>query len=329
MLIGVLGSGAWGTAIAQLIAANGHQVVIWGRDADQIQAMQEARENTRYLPGMKLHDTIRAVADFTAMAPVTTLFMVVPSSGARAVMTQVQPYLQPGVPIVSATKGFEPASHKRMSEVIADAAPGHPIAVLSGPNLAKEIMAGLPAPSVIACADETIARELQAMLSSATFRAYTNDDIVGTELGGALKNTIAIAAGIVDELKLGANAKAGLMTRGLAEITRLGVAMGAQALTFAGLTGLGDLIATCSSPLSRNHQVGVMLAQGIPLADALQRLGSTAEGVNTTRVALLLAAERGVEMPIAMAMGAMLEGRMTPHEAARALMTRRPTQEVY
>jgi glycerol-3-phosphate dehydrogenase (NAD(P)+) len=328
-MIGILGVGAWGTAIAQMIAANGHAVRIWGRDADQIAAMRRDRVNARYLPGQKLHDLIEPVADLADLAGVTTLFMVIPSSGARAVMQQVQPFLTPGIPIVSATKGFEPSTHRRMSEVIADAAPGHPIAVLSGPNLAKEVMAGLPTPSVISCQDGAIARDLQAMLSSATFRAYTNDDIIGTELGGALKNTIAIAAGMIDELKLGANAKAGLMTRGLAEITRLGVAMGAQPLTFAGLTGLGDLIATCSSPLSRNHQVGVMLAQGMALPDALQRLGSTAEGVNTTRVALLLAAERGVEMPIAMAMGAMLEGRLTPQAAARELMTRRPTQEVY
>jgi glycerol-3-phosphate dehydrogenase (NAD(P)+) len=328
-MIGVLGVGAWGTAIAQMIAANGHAVRLWGRDSAQIAAMRSERINARYLPGQRLHDLIEPVDDLAGMAEVTTLFMVIPSSGARSVMQAVQPFLQPGIPIVSATKGFEPSTHRRMSEVIAEAAPGHPVAVLSGPNLAKEVMAGLPTPSVISCADEAIAVDLQQTLSSATFRAYTNDDIIGTELGGALKNTIAIAAGMIDELKLGANAKAGLMTRGLAEITRLGVAMGARPLTFAGLTGLGDLIATCSSPLSRNHQVGVMLAQGVPLPVALERLGSTAEGVNTTRVALQLAAERDVEMPIAMAMGAMLEGRMTPHEAAKALMTRRPTQEVY
>lgn len=328
-MIGVLGCGAWGTAIAQLIAGNGHPVLLWGRDAAMIAEMRDRRENRRYLPGQPLHEGIVPTDRLEDMARVSTLFMVIPSSGARAVMTQVQPFLPAGVPIVSATKGFEPASHKRMSEVIADAAPHHPIAVLSGPNLAKEVMAGLPTPSVISCQDEAIARDLQAMLNAPTFRVYTNDDILGTELGGALKNTIAIAAGIVDELQLGANAKAGLMTRGLAEISRLGVAMGAQPLTFAGLTGLGDLIATCSSPLSRNHQVGVMLAQGLALPDALQRLGSTAEGVNTTRVALLLAAARDVEMPIAMAMGAMLDGRITPQAAARELMTRRPTQEVY
>ncbi|MBC7541807.1 MAG: NAD(P)-dependent glycerol-3-phosphate dehydrogenase [Candidatus Sericytochromatia bacterium] len=328
-MIGVMGSGAWGTAIAQLIAQNQQPVRLWGRDAALMESLRHDRENARYLPGCRLADAIEPVSDLASLAEITTLFMVIPSFGARAAMAAVQPHLPAGVPIISATKGFEPESHRRMSQVIADVCPGHPVGVLSGPNLAKEVMAGLPTPSVIASDNAAIGRDVQALLSHANFRVYTNDDVVGTELGGALKNTIAIAAGLVDELQLGANAKAGLMTRGLAEITRLGVAMGAQPATFAGLTGLGDLIATCSSPLSRNHQVGVMLAQGLPLAEALQRLGSTAEGVNTTRVALLLAAERDLEMPIAAAMGAMLEGRLAPQQAVRELMTRRPTQEVY
>lgn len=329
-MIGVLGAGAWGTTIAQLLAENGHAVTLWARDADLVEGLRQQRENRRYLPGFSLADGIRPTSELReAVHGAEALFLVVPSKGCRATLEAAAPHLGAAVPVVSATKGFEPGTQMRISQLIEAICPGRPVAVLSGPNLAKEVMNRLPTPSVVASRDAAIARQMQGLLSQPMFRVYTNDDVIGAELGGALKNTIAIAAGLVDELRLGANAKAGLLTRGLAEITRLGVALGANPLTFAGLTGLGDLIATCSSTLSRNHQVGEMLAKNIPLDEALKRLGATAEGVNTTYVALGLAEGVGVEMPIAEAVVRLLEGTHSPQQVVYDLMTRSPKQENY
>jgi glycerol-3-phosphate dehydrogenase (NAD(P)+) len=327
--ITVLGAGAWGTTLALLLAGGDRPVGLWAHDPGSAARIAAARENERYLPGVTLPPAIRVHADGGALGRPHRLYVLaVPSAHARTTLRHLAPVLAPGVPILSVVKGIEDGTYRRMSEVVLDEAPGRPIAALSGPNLAREIAAGKPAGTVVASADAELAAEIAALLGSERFRVYTNPDVVGVELAGALKNVVALAAGMVDGLGFGDSAKAGIITRGLAEMTRLGVAAGAHPQTFAGLAGVGDLIATCMSPLSRNRRAGELIASGVPWPEAGERLAGVAEGVATVGGALALAASHGVEMPIAEQVRAVVLDRRMPMEAVAELMARSTKDEL-
>lgn len=296
--IGLLGGGSWGTTVASITARNA-PTIMWARRQDTVDEINKYHRNEHYLPGAKLTPSLKASNSIKdAIKDADVVVMAVPSQGFRQVLQEAQPFIRPWVPIVSLSKGLEQGSFKRMSEVIEELLPGHPTGILTGPNLAREIMAGQAAASVIAMVDDTIAQALQGVFSSGLFRVYTNDDVIGCELGGALKNVIAIAAGMADGVGAGDNTRAAIITRGLAELTRLGVAMGGKPLTFAGLAGMGDLVATCISPLSRNRHVGEQLGKGRKINDIIEEMSMVAEGVKTCRVVRELANKYGVEMPI-------------------------------
>ncbi len=327
--IGVIGAGAWGTTIAVMLAAAQRPVSLWTHSVESAQQLAHDRTNERYLPGIVFPPNVRVVTDDAYLAePHRFYVLAVPSAHVRATLREVGPRLHPGAPILSVVKGIEQGTFRRMSEIVTDELPGRRVAALSGPNLAREIAAGKPAGSVVASEDAELATELAATLSSDRFRVYTNPDLVGVELCGALKNVVALAAGMVDGLGFGDSGKAGIITRGLAEMTRLGVAAGAHPLTFAGLAGVGDLIATCMSPLSRNRHAGELIASGIPWPEAGERLSGVAEGVWTVDGALGLAASLSVEMPIAEQVRAVIFDHQSPMAAVAELMSRSPKDEL-
>ncbi len=327
--VAVIGAGAWGTTFAALRCANG-PTVLWARRATLAAEIDKAHVNPAYLPGVVLPTGLRATASLAeAVGDVDALAVAVPTHGVRTVLEALAADLAPGVPVVSLAKGLEQGSRKRMTEVIAEVLPGHPVGALTGPNLAGEIVADRPAASVLAMADQTTASVLQRAFSTESFRVYTNDDVVGCEVAGALKNVVAIAAGMADGMDLGDNARAALVTRGLAELTRLAVALGGDPRTCAGLAGLGDLVATCSSTRSRNHQLGVELGRGRALAAIVADLRSVVEGVRTAPVACELGAELGVEVPIAEQTAAVCRGERSAADALAALMHRRPRPELH
>lgn len=327
--LGILGAGSWGTTLAMLLSRGGRAVTLWGRDPEAIAAIARTRENARYLPGVALPEPVRVTASLEdAVAAADHLVVAVPSEGVRVLAGRLAPLVRPGQSILSATKGIEAGSGRRMSEILAEALPGTPVAVLSGPNIAREIASGLPTPTVIASVDPAVTRTFQDAVGTPSFRVYRNDDVVGVELAGALKNVVALGAGAIDGLGYGGNAKAGFITRGLAEIARLGVAAGANPLTFAGLAGFGDLVATCFSEHSRNRRAGQLLAQGLSLAEVQAQIGQVTEGVGTTAAARRLSREHGVEMPICEATyGVLFEGASI-RDAVRSLMSREQTDEV-
>jgi glycerol-3-phosphate dehydrogenase (NAD(P)+) len=299
--VAVVGAGAWGTTLARVVA-RGEPVVLWCHSPETAARIAATGRNEARLPGVELPRTVIPTSDPEALAGATDLVIfATPSAHLRATVERLAPYLAPSADLVSVVKGLERGSLLRMSEVIAEAAgiPGDRIAALSGPNLAAEIARGLPASAVVAATDRALAARVVTRLSRRRFRLYVNHDILGVELAGALKNIVAIAAGAADGLGFGDNGKAGLLTRGLAEMMRLGIAAGANPLTFAGLAGIGDLIATCGSPLSRNHRLGVELANGRSWTEIEADLPGTAEGAYTVQAALALADRYGVEMPIA------------------------------
>jgi glycerol-3-phosphate dehydrogenase (NAD(P)+) len=321
--VGVIGAGAWGTTLAVRLAAAERPVALWAHSSEAGEELAAQRENTRYLPGTVLPPNVRVATDDAFLSEPYGLFIVaVPSAHLRDVAKRLAPVLFSDAPILSAVKGIEEETHFRPTEVIDQELPGRRLAVLSGPNLAKEIAAGKPAGSVVASVHPDLAGDLAALLGSERFRVYTNADVVGVELCGALKNVVALAAGMVDGLRLGDSAKAGIVTRGLTEMTRLGVAAGANAMTFAGLAGVGDLIATCMSPLSRNRRAGELLGSGVTWEEAAPQLNGVAEGVTTVRGALALAAQYGVELPIAEQVNAVIHEGLPPMQAVAALMTR-------
>ncbi len=327
--IGVLGAGAGGTTLAVLLSGAQRPVSLWTHSAESAERLAHARMNERYLPGVVFPPNVRIVTDDAYLAePHRFYVLAVPSAHVRATLQSLGPRLHPGTPILSVVKGIEQGSFRRISEIIAAELPGRPIAALSGPNLAREIAAGKPAGSVIASEDAELAADLAAVMSSDRFRVYTNPDLVGVELCGALKNVVALAAGMVDGLGFGDSGKAGIITRGLAEMTRLGVAAGAHPLTFAGLAGVGDLIATCMSPLSRNRRAGELIASGVPWPEAGERLAGVAEGVWTVEGALGLAASLGVELPIAEQVRAVVFDQLPPLAAVAELMARSPKDEL-
>lgn len=318
----VLGAGSWGTAMAALCAGRA-PTTLWARRPELAASIARDGRNVDYLPALHLPAGLRATADLAeAVSGAHVAVMAVPSHGFRAVLREVGPHLAAGVPVISLTKGVEQGTLARMTEIIAEVVPGHPYGVLTGPNLVGEIVAGHPTASVIAATDARVAGELQQLFSTGTFRVYTNPDVVGCELGGALKNVVAIAAGIADGMGFGDNTRAALITRGVAELTRLGVALGGQPMTFGGLTGMGDLVATCCSRQSRNRAVGEELAHGRPLAEITAGTRMVAEGVRTSSAVVELAARVGVEMPIADQVVAVLHGVTPAAEVVAALMGR-------
>lgn len=323
----VLGGGSWGTTVASLAAANA-QSLLWARDEATVAEINEHQRNSRYLPDLQLHPDLRATTSIEeAVYDADVVVLGVPSQAVRSTLATIAPVVRHWVPIVSLTKGLEQGTRLRMTEIIEQELPGHPAGVLAGPNLAREVVAGYAAAAVIAMRDDHVATSLQKIFTSRRFRVYTNPDVVGCELGGALKNVIAIAAGMAEGLGVGDNTKAMVFTRGLNEISRLGTAMGGDPRTFSGLTGMGDLMATCSSPLSRNRTVGVELAKGRRIEEITAGMRMVAEGVKTARVVVELAQEHGVEAPIAEEVDAVVNRGRTPLEAYAGLNRIAPTSE--
>lgn len=323
----VLGAGSFGTTMAHLLTQN-TPTLLWCRRSGIADEVNRDHRNERYLPGYAIAPALRATASLEeAVREADVLVMGVPSHGMRSVLEEVSKTIRPWVPVVSLAKGLEPGSHLRMTEVIREVLPEHRAAALSGPNLAKEIMAGFAAASVIAVEDPELAKQLQGIFNCGVFRVYTNRDVIGCELGGALKNVIAIATGMGDGLGVGDNTRSAVITRGLAELTRLGVAMGGEPATFAGLAGIGDLVATCTSSQSRNRHVGEQLGRGKTIEEISKEMNQVAEGVKTTAVAMELAERYSIDLPIAREVyGVLYEGR-TAEEAYRGLMRRTPGSE--
>jgi glycerol-3-phosphate dehydrogenase (NAD(P)+) len=330
MKVAVFGAGSWGTAFATVLANAGNQVSLWARREAVCAAINDGHENTEYLPGIRLHDAITATHDpSVAVDGAEAVVLAVPSQSLRDNLTDWAGVLPNAVPLVSLMKGVELGTTKRMSEVIAELTGAGPerIAVVSGPNLAREIAEGQPAAAVVACADEGTAERLQKLCHSPTFRPYTNNDVVGCELGGACKNVIALAVGMAVGLGFGDNARASVITRGLAEIARLGTALGAEEHTFSGLAGLGDLVATCSSPLSRNRTFGEKLGQGLSVAEIASGTRQVAEGVKSCASITALAHHHDVEMPIAEHVTKVVAGEMTPKDMLFSLVSRSAKSE--
>lgn len=324
----VVGTGAMGTVVAQILAGNNVNVALLGRRSEQVEALLTTRENRRYLPGIKLPERVRPTTDPARALHNTELVVsAVPCQHLRATWEQVGGYVAAGVPVCSVTKGIETETLARPSQIIDAYVGDNPIAVLSGPSIAPELARCLPATVVVACGTTDVARLVQSVLSTSAFRVYTNPDVLGVELAGALKNVIALAAGILDGLRAGDNAKAALLTRGLVEITRLGVALGARQQTFVGLAGVGDLVTTCVSPLGRNRSAGERIGRGVSVEDVIRETSSVIEGIPTTRAVLKLANRHNVEMPITAAVNAVLFENKPPLEAITELMSRPPKAE--
>jgi glycerol-3-phosphate dehydrogenase (NAD(P)+) len=321
--VSILGAGGWGTALAVLLANRGMQVRLWGYAPEQVAKLRETRANARYLPGVTLPEAILPTNDFQDCTPADVIFFVTPSKAVRAVAGQFSKCAVPeGTALVSCTKGIEHETGLRMSEVLREYFPAHPIGALSGPNLAEEVARRMPAAAVVAFGDLVVAERLQPLLSTPYFRAYTSDDLAGVELGGALKNIYAIAAGVSDGLGFGDNSKAALETRALVELVRLGVALGGRRETFYGLSGLGDLVVTCSSRLSRNRGLGERLGRGESLEEITAGMSGIAEGVPTTRSAYDCARRMNVSTPIIDQVYAMLFEGKPPRTALVELMSR-------
>ena len=327
--VAVIGGGSWGTTVAHLCSHN-TPTVLYARDRAVADAVNTDSQNPRYLPGFVLHGSLRATHDLAeAASGADAVVMGVPSHGFRASLQQLRPHLGERTPVVSLAKGLEGRTRKRMTQVIAEELPGSPAGVLTGPNLAKEILAGHAAAAVLAMdrADAQTAEQLRDLFCANDFRVYTNTDVVGAEIAGATKNVIALAAGIADGLGAGDNTRAALITRGLAEVTRLGVTMGGDPLTFAGLAGIGDIVATCVSAQSRNRHVGERLGRGETIEQIVASMEQVAEGVKTVPVVVSLARSLRVEMPIAEEVRAVVEDGRSAAEAYRALLDRPPTSE--
>ena len=319
----VLGAGSWGTTLAYLLAQNGHEVMLWTRQEIQAQAINTTRENKAYLPGLNLPTSIKASANLSESVKAGNLIWALPTKAIRVIMEQLPEVST----ILSCSKGLESGSFETVTEILAEYQPRATLGALSGPNLAKEIAAGKPAAATVASNDESFAREAQQWFNQPAFRVYSSNDLKGVELAGAFKNVIALAAGMSDGLALGDNAKATLLTRGLAELIRLGQQLSGKSETLYGLAGLGDMIATCSSPQSRNHTAGDLFAQGKTLED-IEALGLTAEGIPTVKAVYLFAQEHKLELPISTEIYQVIYSKKSPLEAISDLMQRKPRSEV-
>lgn len=322
--LGVIGGGAWGTAMAQVIASDGSDVLLWARETEVVDAINAIRGNPIFLPGVPLSDRIRATGDLAALDDCDALIVVVPAQFLRSVVAALPPSSRP---LILCAKGIEAGSRMLMSEVAEQAAPSAPIAVLSGPTFAHEVAAGQPTAITLACADQAAGLALAERLRRPGFRPYLSQDVVGAEIGGAVKNVLAIACGVVEGAGLGQNARAALISRGFAEMTRFGLARGAKAETLAGLSGLGDLVLTCSSTSSRNFSLGKGLGEGIPAADLLHDRRTVAEGAATAPVLAEAARAAGVDMPIVDAVCALLSGGAKVENVVKALLARPLKQE--
>jgi glycerol-3-phosphate dehydrogenase (NAD(P)+) len=320
--VGIVGGGAWGTALAQSLRRAGRDVLLWAREPEVVAGINERHANDAFLPGVMLDPAIRATGKLEATTRCDALLMVAPAQHVRAVSEQLRPHLRSNQPIVLCAKGIEQASGRLMGEVLGEILPETPRAVLSGPSFAADVARGLPTALTIACASEPMGRALAERLGNRSLRLYWTSDLIGVELGGALKNVLAIAAGIVDGKGLGASAHAALVTRGFSELRRFGEALGARPETLTGLSGLGDLILTCGSPQSRNMSLGRALGQGRTLAQALGGKTAVTEGVYTAVAVRRIARERGIEMPICSAVCDIVEGRLSVTDAIGQLMQR-------
>lgn len=320
--VGLLGGGSWGTTVASLTARN-CPTKIWARDQKTVDDINKNHRNEKYLPGANLTKSLIATNTIKkTVEEADVIVMGVPAQNFRQVLREARPYIRPWIPIISLAKGLETGTRMRMTEIIEAEMQGHPAGVLTGPNLAKEIANGQAAASVIAMVDDTIAMRLQRVFRTGLFRVYTNEDVIGCELGGALKNIIAIATGMGDGANAGDNTRSAIITRGLAELTRLGVTMGGNPATFAGLAGMGDLVATCSSTKSRNRYVGFNLGKGRKIEEIIEEMAEVAEGVKTTKVVMELAKDYAIEMPIASEVYKVLYEGNTVNDAFRGLLKR-------
>ncbi|MGH3433930.1 MAG: NAD(P)H-dependent glycerol-3-phosphate dehydrogenase [Thermocrispum sp.] len=327
--VAVLGGGSWGSTVASTCARN-TRTTLWARDPAAAAEITARRRNPRYLGDLPLARALRATSDLAeAVAEADVLVMAVPSHSFRSVLEEAAEHVRPWIPVVSLVKGLEQGSRLRMTEVVASVLPGHPAGVLAGPNIAREILQGFAAAATIAMPDHRTAEMLQELFRTSRFRVYTSTDVIGAEIAGALKNVFAIATGIGDGLQAGDNTRAMVITRSLRELARLGGALGGQQETFAGLAGMGDLIATCTSAHSRNRRVGVGLAQGKSLEAIAEDLGQVAEGVKSSSVVMKLAAERGVDMPIAAEVDAVINHGQPVADAYRGLLKQRPGHELH
>jgi glycerol-3-phosphate dehydrogenase (NAD(P)+) len=324
--IAVIGAGSWGTALAYALSYCGHALTLWAHETEVVESIRMRRENAMFLEGVQLPENICATNDLgEAIYQADFVLTVMPSHVCRSLYEQMLPHLTPNMLLVSATKGIDTEHLMRMSEVIQSVVERRwnlPLAVLSGPSFAREVVRGDPTALVVASQDPEAAQRVQKEFSGKTLRVYASNDVVGVELGGAVKNVIAIAAGVIEGLGLGHNPKAALITRGLAEMTRLACACGARRETLAGLAGMGDLVLTCTGSLSRNRAVGVELGKGRKLAEILQSMNQVAEGVKTTQATVELAQKQGIEMPITTQVHRILQGQVSPQEAIRQLMDR-------
>jgi len=320
--VAVVGAGSWGTAVAGL-CTRASTVVLWARRPEVADEVTVEHTNAAYLPGHVLPAVLRATTELKeAVAAADVVVLGVPSHGFRDVLEDAAPHVVPGTPVVSLAKGVEQGTLLRMTEVVREVLPGSPVGVLTGPNLAKEVAAGQPAASVVAFTDLGLAERLMGVFGTPRFRVYTNDDVIGCELAGALKNVVAIAVGMAHGMGFGDNTKASLITRGLAELSRLGVALGGRPLTFSGLAGMGDLVATCSSPQSRNRTVGAALGSGKTIAQVVAEMNMVAEGVRTSRAVVDLARGVGLELPIAEAVAGVCHEGWTATDALESLLAR-------
>lgn len=325
----ILGGGSWGTVLAQLAAPNVSEVRLWVRNEDLCRSINATRMNPKYVPGLTLHERIRASSDLSAaLDSAKAVIWALPSPGSRSVSREAARFLTGEEIVIHATKGVEESTLKRISEVLLDELPCPRIGVVSGPNLALEIARGEPTAAIVASAFDEVLEAGSLILSGRQFRVYRSHDVIGVEWAGTLKNILAIASGCLEALGLGANSRAFLLSRGLAEMVRFGKAMGAQVETFLGLAGMGDLLATCSSPLSRNFQVGFQLAKGGHLGDIITKLGSTAEGIGTAQIIHDFAKSREIEMPITEGVAALIRGQKTVTQVIDALMSR-PTLDEF
>ena len=319
----VLGAGSWGTALAALLTRNGARTTLWGRNPEALAQIAGAHRNARYLPDAELPAELRFESDLrAALAEADVALAVVPSHAFHQVLDEAAPLLPRGAGFAWATKGFEPGTGRFLHELVAERLPDTPAAVVTGPSFAREVAAGLPTAVTVHSSDDPFAHRVAELLHSNGFRAYTGNDMLGAELGGAMKNVLAVATGVADGMQLGLNARAGLITRGMNEMLRLGAALGAQAQTLMGLAGLGDLVLTCTGELSRNHRFGVALGRGVSLQQALRDIGQVVEGTVTADEVMRLADRHGLDLPISQHVQLVLRGEMTPTDALHALLAR-------
>jgi glycerol-3-phosphate dehydrogenase (NAD(P)+) len=326
--VSVLGAGSWGTALAALLARNGTPTTLWGRDRDALDEMRAAHRNTRYLPDLELPQGLAFEADLAAAVVHADIVLIaVPSHAFAALLDDIAQLLPARCAVSWATKGFEPGTGRFLHELVGERLPDRPMAVITCPSFAREVVAGLPTAVTVHASELEFAQTLADLLHSSNFRAYTGEDMLGAELGGAMKNVLAVATGVADGMQLGLNARAGLITRGMYEMLQLGIALGARPETLMGLSGMGDLVLTCTGDLSRNRRLGLALGRGVPLKQAIADIGQVVESVVTADEVVRLAEQHGLDLPIAFAVRAVLHGEVTPTEGLRALMSREQKAE--